>query len=176
MTQDPVSPIPTDPQAKEPPSRGGETGIVVPAPEGLLNIETGELLPATVDNAAIVIQACRDMRAGLNDIVNQATAWLVSEAERRGTKTLHTDETTITLTGGLGQEYDAQDLMMLLREAGCPEDRIEAAVVEHVEYRVNRSVLKQLAVNQEYKAAIGLAAREIEKPWRASVKTRRDYQ
>jgi hypothetical protein len=148
------------------------TDLVVPAPEGLLNVETGELLPATVDNAALVIQACRNMKQRVNDLVADTTAYLVSEAERRGTKTLHTEETTITLTGGATDEYDAHDLMMLLREAGCPEDRIEAAVVAEITYKVNRSVLKQLTVNPDYKAAIELAARQVERPYRASVKTR----
>lgn len=143
---------------------------------GLLNVETGELLPATVENAALVLIACRNMKERANEIVAETTAYLVSEAERRGTKTLHTEGATVTLSGGVSDEYDAQDLMELLRSSGCPEDRIEAAVVTEISYRVNRSVLKQLAVNKDYQAAIDLAKRQVERPFRASIKTRRDIQ
>lgn len=149
------------------------TDLVTAEPGGLLNVETGELLPATVENAATALIACRNMKQRVNDLVAETTAFLVAEAERRGTKTLHGDTETITLTGGIGDEYDAVDLMELLRSAGCPEDRVEAAVTTEITYKVNRSVLKQLAVNKDYKAAIDLARREVERPYRASVKARR---
>lgn len=149
------------------------TDLVTVEPGGLLNVETGELLPATVENAAAALIACRNMKQRVNELVAETTAFLVAEAERRGTKTLHGDAETITLTGGIGDEYDAVDLMELLRSAGCPEDRVAAAVTTEITYRVNRSVLKQLAVNKDYKAAIDLARREVEKPYRASVKARR---
>lgn len=148
--------------------------LVQVEPTGLVNVETGELMPATVENAAVAIIACRNMKARINDLVAETTAWLVSEAERRGTKTLHGETETITLSGGVGDEYDAQDLMELLRSAGCPEDRVEAAVTTEITYKVNRSVLKQLSVNKDYAAAIELARREVEKPYRASVKMRRE--
>ena len=141
-------------------------------PTGLVNVETGELMPATVENAAIAIIACRNMKARINDLVAETPAYLDREAERRGTKTLHGETETITLSGGVGDEYDATDLMELLRSAGCPEDRVEAAVVTEITYKVNRSVLKQLSVNKDYAAAIELARREVEKPYRASVKMR----
>ncbi len=150
---------------------------LVPITE-LLDVHTGEVLPATVENAARALIAARDMKHKLNGVVTTATAYLVDEAQRQGKKTLpafHEDFgqpfATITLNGGTSIEYDAHDLMQLLREAGCPETRIEEAVVAEVTYKVNRSVLRQLAgANEDYKATIEHAAREVEKPWRASVK------
>lgn len=141
---------------------------------GLLDVQTGELLPATVSNAARVINAARAMKSNVNQIVQEATAWLVRESEQRGTKTLHDDHETVTISGGLSVEYDPHDLVEALQLAGCPQDRIDQAVVTEISYKVDRSVLRQLAAaNPDYRAAIELAEREIEKPYRATVKLRR---
>ena len=142
---------------------------------GLLNLETGELLPATVDNAGRVLIAARAMKERVNAIVRETTDYIVSVSEREGTKTLHGEHETVTLTGGTTTTYDAGDLMELLADAGCPEDRINAAVTATVTYKVDRNVLRQLAAaNPDYKAAIELAAREVEKPYSAAVKLRRN--
>jgi hypothetical protein len=141
---------------------------------GFLDMTTGELLPATVDNAARVLNSARAIKEQVNQLVQETTAWLAEEAARRGTKTLYEGGSQIVLTGGAGEDYDAVDLMDALRAADCPEDRIEQAVVAVITYKVNRSVLRQLAAaNPDYKAAIDLARREVEKPWRASIKTRK---
>lgn len=141
---------------------------------GLLNVTTGELLEPNLENAAIVIDAARSMKTIVNDIVNEATAYVVQEAAVRGTKTLRSEGHEVSLSGGTSDEYDAHDLMQLLREAGCPEDRIDAAVETVITYKVNRAVLRQLAgANGDYKAAIDLARREVEKPYRVSVKLNR---
>ena len=138
---------------------------------GLLNVETGEILPATTENAAAVLIAARNQKERLNDIVTETTAWLAHQASIVGTKTLAAGNATITLNGGTSEEYDAHDLAQLLRDSGCPEDRIEQAVKAEITYRVDRSVLRQLAAaNPDYKAAIELARREVEKPYRASVR------
>lgn len=137
----------------------------------LLNVETGEVLPATVENAAAVIQAARTMKSRINEVVGAATAYLVSESHHQGTKTFNGGYGSVTVSGGATVEYDAADLMEALRMAGCPEERISEAVTTEISYRVNRSVLRQLvAANPEYRAAAELAEREITKPWRASVK------
>lgn len=137
----------------------------------LVDVLTGEQLPATVENAAQVLEAARTMKERINDVLAAATLFLVAEAAVRGTKTLVGGASTVTLTGGTGVDYDAVDLMEALRVAGCPEDRIEQAVVATVSYKVNRSVLRQLAAaNPDYQAAIELATQPVERPWRASVK------
>lgn len=141
---------------------------------GLLNVQTGEILPATVGNAAQVLHAARAMKQQVNEIVAEATAYLVSISEHEGTKTLHADGETITLSGGTSVDYDPSDLRDALEAAGCPEDRINAAVETIITYKVNRAVLRQLAAaNADYRAAIELAQLEVEKPYRASVKLRR---
>jgi hypothetical protein len=145
---------------------------------GLLDIQTGELLPATVDNAARVLNSCRDMKERINRVIDETTAYLAQEAATAGTKTLRSGAETVTLTGGESVEYDAADLMEALAVAGCPDARIAEAVVAEITYKINRSVLRQLAAaNPDYKAAIELAARTVTKPWRASVKfIRRETQ
>lgn len=140
-------------------------------PDELVNVETGERLPATIDNAVIVLEAAREMKRKLGAVIAETTAFLVSQSEVRGSKTFHSTEGTLTLSGGPSSEYDPADLMEGLREAGCPEDRIEEAVVAEVTYKVNRSVLRQLAgANLKYADAIDAAERVIERPYRASVK------
>ena len=137
----------------------------------LLNISTGEILPATVDNARIVLEVAREIEANIRQVKAAATAFLVEESRRQGTKTLRTADGVVELSGGPSVEYDPVDLMEALREAGCPEERISAAVEETISYKVNRSVLRQLvAANQDYKAAAELAERPVEKRWSASVK------
>lgn len=142
---------------------------------GLLDVRTGELLEPTVSNAARVLNAARAMDAQIRELKREATAWLVEESARRGTKTLHEENETVTLTGGTSVEYDAADLIALLTDAGCPPDRINAAVTTEITYKVNRSVLNQLAsANKDYAAAIRLCETEVEKPYRASVALRRN--
>lgn len=137
---------------------------------GLLDVQSGELLPATVENAARVLSSCREMKERINRIVDETTGYLAHEAATQGTKTLRDGKETITLTGGETVDYDAHDLIEALRAADCPEERIGEAVTTELSYKVNRSVLRQLAgANPDYKAAIELAARTIAKPWRAKV-------
>lgn len=137
----------------------------------LVHVGTGEVLEATPANAAIVIEAARAMKRQVDDVIRYATAILGEESRRLGTKTLRFDRTKVSLTGGPQTDYDAVALRDLLRDAGCPEERINEAVVEEISYKVNRNVLKQLRVNDDYAAAIDLAKREYEKPWQAKVET-----
>ena len=143
--------------------------------QGLLDVQTGELLEPSVGNAARVLSAARAMKAHVNEIVNEATAYLVALSEHQGTKTLHGDGETVTVSGGPGIDYDPLELIELLNSAGCPQNRIEAAVRTEITYKVDRAVLRQLAAaNPDYKVAIELAEVAVEKPWRASIKLRRN--
>jgi hypothetical protein len=147
------------------------TSTEVALPAELVNVETGERLPATVENAATVLEAARTMKERLNDVIHDATLWLVSLSAERGTQTFHAGDVTLSLSGGSGVDYDATLLVEALLAADCPEDRINEAVVTTFSYKVNRSVLKQLAAaNPDYAAAIELAEMAVERPYRASVK------
>lgn len=143
--------------------------------QGLLDVQTGELLEPSVGNAARCISAARAMKQHANAIVREATDYLVSLAEHQGTKTLHGDGETITLSGGTSTDYDPADLREALEAAGCPADRIDAAVRMEVTYKVDRAVLRQLAgANPDYKAAIELAERQVEKAYAATISLRRN--
>ena len=147
------------------------TDLAVPAE--LLDVDSGQLLPATVENAAAVLNAARAMKQRIQGVVDAATAYLTAEAAVLGTKTFHYPGGTVALTGGESLEYDHEELMGLLHDAGLPLERVAEAVVTEVTYKVNRSVLRQLAgANPDYRAAIELAERRVEKPYRASVKPR----
>jgi hypothetical protein len=144
---------------------------LVAAADELLEPTTGELLPATPENAARIRQRCAEAIRSLREYQAACDAVLVEESRRLGTKTVHLDGATVTVTGGPGVEYDVTELRAGLSAADCPEGRIDAAIVAEVSYRVNRSVLRQLAAaNREYAEAIDRAKVTVEKPYRASVK------
>lgn len=137
----------------------------------LVNVRTGERLPATVENAAAVIEAARAMKDRVQSVIADATDYLRGESVRLGVKTLRAGGYEIALSGGASTEIDPVALREALSAADCPEERIDAAIVAEVTYKVNRSVLRQLAgANPDYAAAIELATRAVEKPYRASVK------
>lgn len=141
---------------------------------GFLNPATGELLPISVDNAAVVLNAIRAQKARLDEYRRDVDAYLVEQSEHLGTKTLHGEKETVTVSGGPGIDYDAHALMEALEAVGCPESRIAAAVVQEVSYKVDRRVLKQLAgANPAYARAIRSAELDVEKPYRTSVSLRR---
>lgn len=143
---------------------------LVPQHTELFNAATGELLPATINNAAQVLEAARTLEATLRTAKAQATAFLVEESRRQGTKTLRSDLGKVELSGGPFTDYDTVELMDALRKAGCPEDRISEAVREEISYKVNRSVLRQLvSANSAYKTAAEGAELVVERPWRARV-------
>lgn len=148
------------------------TEVVVWDGRCLVNLETGELLPATVANAAACIEAAREMKRRIDAVVYDATAFLHGESQRQGTKTLHMDGRTVTLTGGASVDYDTAELMLRLAAAGCPDERIAEAVPMEITYKANRAVLRQLAAaNPEYAEAIRGSEIQVEKPYRASVKS-----
>lgn len=145
---------------------------IVPAvPEELVDVATGERLPASVDNALRVLVVARDMKNRLGGVIRDAEAFLAHLSLVQGTKTFHVETGTVELKGGTSTEYDALELIDELRAVGCPEDRITAAVTTEISYKVNRTVLRQLAsANPEYAAAAERASRKVETPLRASVK------
>lgn len=137
----------------------------------LVDVSTGEFLPATPENAHRALTALNAMSDRLKEVRAAVTEYLIEESRRQGTKTLHTPGGDLVLSGGRGTEYDAEALAECLREAGCPEERIDEVVTAEITYKVNRSVLRQLtAANEDYQAAAELARRDVEKPFRASAK------
>ena len=139
------------------------------APATLVDVSTGELLEATPDNAHRVLQAARDLEQRIREVKAAVTDWVLAESQRQGTKTLHSAGGDLVLSGGPAVDYDPSDLAQLLRDAGCPEDRVDAVVVPEITYKVNRSVLRQLvAANADYGAAADSARREVVKPYRVS--------
>jgi len=147
------------------------TGLDLSEQPRLVDVSTGEALPATTENAHRVLTAARELKRRIDDEVSAATAFLFEQSRIQGTKTFHTDAGDVVLTGGPTFEYDPLALAELLREAGCPEERIDEVVKAEITYKVDQRVLRQLtAANEDYGAAADLAKREIVKPWRASAK------
>lgn len=151
------------------------TEIAEVVPVELVDVRTGEALAPTVENAAIVLDAAREAKRRLDSIIEAATAVALEASRARGVKTFHVEDgIDLVVSGGPTVDYDPLTLAQLLREAGCPEDRIDAVVKAEVTYKVDRSVLRQLVgANEDYRAAADLAKRPVEKRWRAETKVRR---
>jgi hypothetical protein len=147
------------------------TDLVVTAPTGLVDPRTGEFLEPTPANALTLLDAARDMRARLMDLVKDCELVLLEESRRQGTKTLHVDGVgTAEITGGSELSWDLETLLEL-RDLGLPEDRYDELVVATVTYKVDARVAKQLeGANPDYAAVIERARTRVEKPWRVRTK------
>lgn len=128
-------------------------------PETLVNVHTGEMLPATLENAGVVLTAAREMKQRINDVVVDATRYVVEQSRVAGAKTLHVDGCDLIVSGGDKTIYDIEVLEENLREAGCPEDRLNALITQTISYKLNYSVLRQLqSANPDYRSAIEKSA------------------
>lgn len=145
-------------------------GAELSVPETLVDIRSGEVLPATPDNAVEMLAVVRETRSRLMLLVKDCEAVLLRESARRGTKTMHFPDGTATITGGQEVEYDQETLAELLT-LGLPEDRWNELVTAKVEYKVNAAVAKQLeASNEEYAHVVRRARTIVPKPWRVSLR------
>lgn len=139
-------------------------------PTELVDVRSGELLPATPENAVELLTVVRDTRAKLLSLVKDCEAILLEESRRQGTKTLHLEAGTAEITGGSGIEWDIEELLKL-RDVGLPEDRYNELVVATVTYKVDARVAKQLeSANPAYAEIVERARSRVEKPFRVSVK------
>ena len=142
----------------------------IAVPEQLLDVRTGEVLPATPTNAVNVLVAAREMRVKMSVLIKDCEAVLLEESRRQGSKTLHLDGATATVTGGSDLEWDV-DVLAELRAAGLPEARWDELYVATVTYRVDARVALQLEkANPVYGAIIERARSRVEKAWRVNVK------
>lgn len=144
---------------------------VAEPPREFIDVRSGERLPATVENAAAVIEAAREVKRKMDEVIRDAEGYLAEQSRVRGTKTFHTDWGKVTVTGGPATSYDPEKLREGLTAAGCPEDRINEVVTATVTYKVDQRILKQMAAaNGDYAKAAEAAKIVTENPLRASLK------
>src|SRR5580765_1053490 len=72
----------------------------------------------------------REVKRQLEDVRALLEAALRLEAQHQGTKTLHLGQLDAVISGGTRNDYDAELLQQLLRDAGLPEHRLAEAVEE----------------------------------------------
>jgi hypothetical protein len=142
----------------------------IPEPDTLLDVRTGELVEATPAKAAELLVAAREMRHRILDLVKDCEAVLLAESRREGSKTLHFESGTATITGGSELQWNL-DILLELRKRGLSEERYNELVTATVTYKVNAAIAKQLeAANPAYAEVIGMARSYVQKPQRVSVK------
>jgi hypothetical protein len=143
---------------------------LVETPVELLDVRTGELVEATPAKAAELLVAAREMRGRLMNLVKDCEAVLLDESRKQGTKTLHFEEGTATITGGTDLNWNL-DILLELRNRGLPEERYNELVVATVTYKVDARIAKQLeAANPAYAEVIQMARSYEPRPYRVSVK------
>lgn len=137
----------------------------------LFDVVTGELLPATPENAHAILARLAEMEQNIRTAKSAITEYVIEESARQGTKTFDTPSGKLVLEGGPETVVEGHDLAKLLREAGCPEARIKDVVTEEISYKVNRRVLNQMVkANPDYAAAAELTTSTVGRPWRAKAK------
>ena len=141
----------------------------------VLNPLSGELVdPSDLPRVAQALADVREAKRRLDEARAYAEDVLADESKRVGSKTLHLDGWKAEVSGGTRLVWDLEKLRAGLRDADCPEDRIEALITETVEYKVNNSVARQLAgANDAYKAAIDAARSYVPAAVRVSVEATR---
>jgi hypothetical protein len=158
------------------PAPGGTTGQELePRHEPLFPVPlVGELVdlgePAAVARG---LHTVRQAKRDLDDARRVLEAVLQRESERVGSRTLRYGQLEAVVSGGNERvEYpDPQELAEQLRAAGLPEERISEVVVEVVDYRVKRAVLRSvIASNDRYAAAAEAAGSTTQTPLRVAIK------
>jgi hypothetical protein len=133
---------------------------------------TGELVDLRDPNhVAAALNQVREMKNQLDNARMVLEQVLRLEAVRQGTKTLHLEKCTAVISGGETVEYDGEQLIRLLEQAGMPQERINEIVETVVTYKVNALKAKHAAgANPDYAAAV-TATRTV-KPtyWRVSIR------
>jgi hypothetical protein len=127
--------------------------------------------PESTNEVAEALGSIREAKRLLDEARGELERLLADEAQRQGTKTLHTDKLTVSVSGGPETVYD-MEVLEQLQEAGLPEERYNELIKTEVIYRVDRNVVRQLrgSGNPDYEAIIEKAASVVERPYRVSVK------
>src|SRR5262245_34906783 len=110
-------------------------------PAELVDVRTGEFLPATPENAAELLVAARELRTKLMSLVHDCEAVLLAASRERGTKTLHLPAGVATVSGGSEVVWDISTLARLIA-VGLPDERYGELVATVVTYKVNAAVAK----------------------------------
>lgn len=146
------------------------TDTLPAVPLQLVNVQTGEVLEATPENAAEQLLKARELRNRLMGLVHDCEAVLLDESRKQGTKTLHLPAGTATISGGAAVVWDVEKLREL-HNHHLPPERWDDLVTMIVTYKVNAAVAKQLeAANPEYARIVGEARGWEDKPWRVSIR------
>lgn len=139
-------------------------------PQYVVDVKTGEQLPATPENAARALNVARDMMGQLRDVRAGANSVLVEEARRQGKKTLRLGGYVVTVSDDKEIVWDLAILSKLLDE-GLPQERWNELVTETVETKVSAQVAKEIAgANPKYASIVSQARSDFVKGQYASVK------
>lgn len=115
---------------------------------------------------ARALDSVRTLVTQLGEVSRLLETVLRLEGQRVGAKTLHLPPYKATISGGEKNEWDIELLRDGLREAGLPEDRLSAAVIEEITYKVSNTVIRQLAsANRAYAEVIDQARTRVPANW-----------
>lgn len=149
----------------------GEPSTALAEIRPLVHPGTGEVLPATPENAAKLLRSLRELRQRALDAAKDCERVIAEESSRQGKKTLRLGDVAVELYGGSEVVWDVEKLRASLRRLGCPEERILELVRETIEYKIDNTVARQLAAaNPKYAKAIEAAKTRHSKPLSVRIK------
>ena len=138
---------------------------IVVTEKGILNPFTGELVPRD-DLPAIAgaMEMLRERRNSINAVLSEFTQAVILQSVLAGTKTIHLDDCTLTVSADHEIEWNHEMLYNELTNAGLPPQRVTELVQITVSYKVNASVAKQIAgANPAYRQIIEAAQTKVPK-------------
>lgn len=166
-------PIPGPTVEAPPPEAPAASESLEPyVPDEIANPVNGALVPAG-DLKAVGenIELLRRAKGAVDLALRQLTDAVRMAARSEGRRTFHVDGVSIVLGSETEVEWDAEELVIGLAKAGCPQPRLNELVSTEVTYKVNAAVAKQIAgANPEYKAVIDRCQRRVPKRPYANVK------
>jgi hypothetical protein len=138
--------------------------LVVPLSGELVDLRD----PNSVAGALDQVREMKNQLDGTRAVLEQV---LRLEAVRQGTKTLHLEKCTAIISGGETVEYDGEQLIRLLEQAGMPQERINEIVETVVTYKVNALKAKHAAgANPDYAHAVQQTRTVKPTYWRVSIR------
>jgi len=135
---------------------------------------TGELVSrADAKRCALALSEIRKLENQLKEVKRELTEALVNESARQGTRTLDIGEGfAAVVTGGTDTVWDIE-ILEQLRDAGLPEERMDALVRTEVRYRVDQREAKRIGgANPVYGEIIAKAQTEVEGSYTVQIRRR----
>ena len=137
----------------------------------LVNPATGEMLPATPENAVVLLGELRRIRDAVQAAIRGCEEIVVEESTRQGARTLTLGGHKVEVSAGNKVVWNETVLHQLL-DLGLPKDRFDALMRPTISYSVDTFEANRIAkANPDYAKVIKEARTDVPDRKRVSVKS-----